>query len=167
MARLASPSGGVPADTPHRFIYPATLCWAGLRAQSLARRVSARAVAFWLGTDTNPRAATPPTYPAVRRPLRPPAGQAAVLTMEGAAHLPGRLPGRGAGQGVRPRPAVPDAYPAEPHRQNVSCSLSSSFLFPRPSPSFLSFPFLSIPLQGPATPGGSDDGGELYLNKSS
>ena len=67
MAGLVSPSGGVPADMPHRFIYPATSCWAGLRVQSLVRRVSARKVAFWLETDTTLRAGTPPTYPAAGR----------------------------------------------------------------------------------------------------
>lgn len=90
MAMLQSPSGDVPTDTPHRFIYPPTLCWAGLRAQRFPHRVSVRAVAPWPGADTNLRAGAPPTYPAVRRPPRPPDTSPAPQVGRAAQGLPSR-----------------------------------------------------------------------------
>ena len=68
LGRAESPSVRVPADTPHRFIYPPTLRWAAPRLPALPRRVSSRMAVRWLGTDTNLRARAPPAYPARRRP---------------------------------------------------------------------------------------------------
>lgn len=166
----------VPTDTPHRFIYPPTLCWPALRLQALARRPSFRMALVWLGTDTNLRTLAPPAYPACQRPQwkavrvpRPraltrqtwaardapahhgrsssvPPGQrrnAPGLSEPGVAGSIRRVSGRDRDRLAAQRPALPAAYPARP--------------LPRdPSPS-----------KDPPQLGGSDDGGELYLNKSS
>ena len=194
--RAEGPPGGVPTDTPHRFTYPPTLCWPGLRVHGLPRPMFPHPGALWLGTDTNPRAGAPPPYPAAHRPPCSPGARPAYLSTPAAYPAygdhhglqrtgrppapavpfpPGRLPGAPG----RPVAAPPQGPPsrtltrqgrrpsagrdsANGHQKNrrtttpkvvaIHCVLSTGRTRP--------------PLQGPA-PGGSDDGGELYLNKSS
>ena len=170
---------GAPADTPHRFIYPPTLCWPVRRTPALTRRRSPLGGTFWQASNTNPRAPGHPytaAYPGgARLPWEQASGPPREQRPGGPPHVgrpealrctatyPARAEGRHKMAFPLPHGALPgEGQPPGTHRPAAPRARSPKSTSPR-------VPVVRAPPFGTPTTAGRMErwGGELYLDKSS